>query len=377
MNTSLRVAVAGGGAAGYAAGILLSQAGASVELFEARPDHVAGSGIMLQANALRVLRAAGVLDDVCAVGYAFSSTGVRVPDATSRLVADVPGTRLEPDLPSAVGISRSQLAGLLRDRARAAGVSVRLGVEVVSVENHPDHVRIGLRCATGTSTGRYDLLVGADGLNSSIRQRIGIDTQPRPMALGVWRVLTPRPPSVFRAEVITGGTAYFAGFAPTGETSMYAWLVDDYTDRRSLPVADQIEVFRRLAKGYHGPWDEIRTLIGPGTPIGYTRYSEILLPPPWHRGRTVLIGDAVHACPPTLAQGAAQALEDALVLADLLGQADTLDDKVLGSFAARRYPRAQAVVETSVQIAEWQLRHEQGDVPGLIGRVNALLAEPA
>lgn len=90
----------------------------------------------------------------------------------------------------------------------------------------------------------------------------------------------------------------------------------------------------------------------------------------------MLIGDAVHSCPPTLAQGAAQSLEDAWVLAELLlaGGLDHGTDDVLAGFARRRLPRVQAVVDASMQILDWQLRHERGDVPGLMSRTARTLA---
>ena len=84
------------------------------------------------------------------------------------------------------------------------------------------------------------------------------------------------------------------------------------------------------------------------------------MPAPWHRGRVVLIGDAAHACPPTLAQGAAQALEDAAVLTELLLSSAELDDALWAAFTARRFDRAKTVVEASCQLAQWQLDHEPG-----------------
>jgi len=98
---------------------------------------------------------------------------------------------------------------------------------------------------------------------------------------------------------------------------------------------------------------------------------------PWHRGRVVLIGDAAHACPPTLAQGAAQALEDAAVLTELLLSSAELDDALWAEFTARRFDRARAVVEASCQLAQWQLDHEQADVMGLMTTISALITQPA
>lgn len=89
----------------------------------------------------------------------------------------------------------------------------------------------------------------------------------------------------------------------------------------------------------------------------------------------MFIGDAVHTCPPTLAQGAALALEDAAVLAEMLTSAAAVDDDLLTRFAERRLPRAAAVVEASVQLARWQIDGVQGDVPELMGRIAAMTSE--
>ena len=96
---------------------------------------------------------------------------------------------------------------------------------------------------------------------------------------------------------------------------------------------------------------------------------------PWNRGRVVVIGDAAHACPPTLAQGGAQALEDAQVLTELLLGRDAVDDALWDSFMARRFARASAVVEASLQLGQWLLDGERGDVPGLMHRVTELVAQ--
>jgi 2-polyprenyl-6-methoxyphenol hydroxylase-like FAD-dependent oxidoreductase len=91
----------------------------------------------------------------------------------------------------------------------------------------------------------------------------------------------------------------------------------------------------------------------------------------------VLVGDAAHACPPTLAHGGAQALEDAAVLTELLLSRTVLDNGLWSAFTARRFARAKAVVEASCQLGQWQLGHEQGDVPGLLATITALVSEPA
>jgi 2-polyprenyl-6-methoxyphenol hydroxylase-like FAD-dependent oxidoreductase len=141
--------------------------------------------------------------------------------------------------------------------------------------------------------------------------------------------------------------------------------------------AEKVDIVRGLSEAYHGPWDEIRESISDPEKINYTWFEEHLLDSPWHRGRVVLIGDAVHTCPPTIAQGGALALEDAAVLAEMLTTSDTVDDDLLTRFAERRYGRVKTVVDASVQIAQWQLDRVQGDVPSLMGSVYAITSQPA
>jgi 2-polyprenyl-6-methoxyphenol hydroxylase-like FAD-dependent oxidoreductase len=195
--------------------------------------------------------------------------------------------------------------------------------------------------------------------------------------MGIWRVFTSRPASVTRTDLCYHGACYIAGYCPTADDSLYAYLVEDVQDRTHLTPAERLAVMRELASGYHGPWDDIRDrMTNPGT-INYTRFESHLLPPPWNRGRVVLIGDAVHTCPPTLAQGAAIALEDAIVLADVLLAADVIDQRAFDAFTARRYGRAKTVVDASVQLGQWLLDGVEGDVPGLMGKVFGLVSQPA
>lgn len=368
-----RAAVAGAGVAGLTCAILLAEGGVEVDLFDARTElREIGSGITLQANALRVLRAAGVWPAVRDAGFGFESTRIRLPDPSARIVAELSDGRFDPDLPATLGMARPALARILLERAEEVGVRVHLGAAVVALEQGERLV-----LDTGARHGGFDLVVGADGVHSAVRRLLGIDEEPTTMPLGVWRVFTRRPQEVDRGEVVNGGRAYFSGISPVSENEVYAWLVEDAADRRDMTAEERINVVRDLASGYHGPWDDVRASLTSATPVHYTRYTTLLVPPPWHRGRAVLIGDAVHSCPPTMAQGAAQSLEDAAVLAELLLRDRAVGDAVLTEYAERRLPRVRAVVDGSVRMAEWQLRHERGDHAALMSATSRLLAAPA
>jgi 2-polyprenyl-6-methoxyphenol hydroxylase-like FAD-dependent oxidoreductase len=374
MPSVRNVLIVGSGAAGCAAAILFARDGAAVDLIEIKPDLSAlGSGITVQGNALRVLRQLGVRDEVAAAGYAFNTVGLRTPDGT--LLVEMEDVRTGgPDLPATIGMYRPALARILTEAATAAGAKLRYGTTVRSL--NPDADGVDVTFSDGTSS-RYDLVIGADGVRSQVRSLLGIELETRPTGMGIWRVFTSRPDSVTRTDLYYRGACYIAGYCPTADDSLYAYLVEDAQDRAHLAPAERLEVMLELASHYHGPWDDIRDrMTDPGT-INYTWFESHLLPPPWNRGRVVLIGDAVHTCPPTIAQGAAMALEDAAVLADVVLAADGLDQHAFDAFTARRYDRVRTVVEESVQLGQWMLDGVEGNVPALMGKVMGLVSQPA
>jgi 2-polyprenyl-6-methoxyphenol hydroxylase-like FAD-dependent oxidoreductase len=370
------VLVAGAGLAGTATAIGLAAAGVAVDVIDIKPEITAvGSGITMQGNGLRELHRLGVWEDVLAAGYPFNSLGLRAPDPAGTLLAEIPDARTGgPDLPATVGLPRPALARIMADRAVATGAKLRLGTCVSSLSQDDGGVDVVF---SDGSAGRYDLVVGADGIRSATRRMIGISDEPRSTGMGIFRVFGPRPASVTRTDLYYGGPCYIAGYCPTGEDTLYAYVVEDAQDRSALTPAERLAAMRALAGSYHGPWDDILpTLTDPAT-VSYTLFESLVVPAPWNRGRVVLIGDAAHACPPTLAQGGAQALEDATVLTELLLSCDSLDDALWAAFTARRFDRAKTVVEASCQLGQWQLDHEQGDVPGLIATIAALVSQPA
>ena len=373
------VLVVGGGAAGCATAIQLARAGVAVDLVELKSDVTAtGSGITLQGNALRVLRDLEVYDEVAAVGYGFDTLGLRAPDGT--VLVELPDAKTGgPDLPATVGARRADLARILVARAQEVGAKLRFGTTVESLTQDDRGVDVAF---SDGSSGRYDVVVGADGVRSHVRDLLGVEVDIAPVGMGIWRVFTERPAGLERTDLYYQGACYIAGYCPTGENSIYAYLVEDAQDRSGLSPDEQLAVMRDLAASYHGPWDDIRALMTDPSKVNYTWFAWHVLDGAWNRGRVVLAGDAAHSCPPTLAQGCAQALEDAVVLAELLLAEPVVDQRLFDTYTDRRARRARTVVENSVQLARWLLDHEPppqaggtADVPGLMGRTAALLAQ--
>jgi 2-polyprenyl-6-methoxyphenol hydroxylase-like FAD-dependent oxidoreductase len=375
------VLVVGSGLAGAATAIHLASAGVAVDLVEIKPEVTAlGSGITLQGNALRELRSLGVWDQVQEHGYAFDVTGFRAPDPAGTVLFEVPDAKTGgPDLPAVMGMPRPELAQILVDRATAVGVKVRFGTtftELAQDDSADGEGGVDVTFSDG-STGRYDVVVGADGVRSWTRRAVGINLETRSVGMGIWRAFGPRPAGVTRTDLYYGGPSFIAGYCPTGQDTLYAYIVEPAQDRSALSPEEQLATMKQLSQAYHGPWDEIRETLTDPSRVNYTWFETHVLDVPWNRGRVVLIGDAAHTCPPTIAQGGAMALEDAVVLAELLTQRDVLDQDLWDAFHARRYERATTVVEASNQLAQWQLDHVQGDIPSLMRSIAMLTSRPA
>ncbi|BCL31054.1 FAD-dependent oxidoreductase [Streptomyces aurantiacus] len=374
------VLVVGGGAAGNAVTVLLRRAGIAVDLIEAADDWnaTAGSGITLQGNALRVLRELGVWEQVRASGYGFDAVGITAPDGTVLHVAEDVRTGGD-DLPATVGMQRPRLQSILIDAVRASGARIRLGTRAESLDQdgngNRDRDGVTVRFTDGT-VGRYDLVVAADGLGSATRSAIGITDKPEPTGMAIWRVAAPRPAGVTRTDLAYGGPAYIAGYCPTSDSTLYAYVVEAGRDRAAIPRESYADEMRGLAAAYGGCWPEITEHITDPAKVNYTWFDRMLVEGSWHRGRVVLVGDAAHCCPPTLAQGAALSLEDAWVLARMLTSADVWDGALLQAYYERRIARVRPVVEASVRIGQWQLDGDRdADVPGLMGRTMSALRE--
>ncbi len=378
MTAVQKVAIAGSGVAAMAAAIQLAKAGVAVDVFEAKPELSAlGSGITLQGNALRVFDALGVWEDVREKGMAFEGLTLRAPGPDAPVIAQLPEVKTGgPDYPACMGMYRPDLARILLQHAEKAGAKVSFGSKVTGFDVRDDHkVEVFVNEAPA---GSYDLLIGADGLNSSVRGLMGIDTSPETTGMGIWRAFVSRPKEVEHSELYYGGPVYIAGYTPTGEDTMYAFLVEKAQDRFGVSDEEAVNIMRGESMAYGGPWASIREDLGSAAKVNYTWFTKHLVPGRWNRGPVVIIGDAAHSCPPTIAQGAAQALEDAVVLAELLVGSDALNDKLWDSFHERRVPRVQAVVDASVQLGQWQIEGKRdADAPGLLFGIAQKMAVPA
>ncbi len=153
------------------------------------------------------------------------------------------------DLPATLGMQRPQLQQILIDAVRASGADVRLGTAAEALEQDADGVSV--RFSDG-SEGRYDLVIGADGLNSATRAAIGITDEPEPTGMAIWRIAAPRPESVTRTDLAYGGPACASPATAHQRDTIYAYVVEGCRDRASIDPATYADEMRRLAQSYGG-----------------------------------------------------------------------------------------------------------------------------
>lgn len=343
-----RVLVVGGGFSGLSAAIMLAKAGVTVELIERSTEWTMdGAGISIGPPSLRALHRIGVLDRFIEHGYAGDGQSVRAPDGTQ--IGSWQTPRLaSPDHPGTGAIMRPLLGRILVDEMAAAGVTARLGTTIADVTD--DHAGVDIRFSDDT-TGRYDLVVAADGLYSSMRERLFPDA-PRPAfsGQGAWRAVVPRPDEVTSTVVWVGAPAK-VGVNPISQAEMYLF-VNEAKDRNDR-VADA-ELLPRLRKLIEPLTDPVmlgvKASLGEDSLVLYRPMDAVLLPLPWHRGRVVLIGDAAHATTPHLQAGAGIGLEDAIVLAEEFTAAHDSVEAGLTAFEERRFERCRMVVENSAEL---------------------------
>jgi 2-polyprenyl-6-methoxyphenol hydroxylase-like FAD-dependent oxidoreductase len=347
-----KVLIIGGGFSGMAAAIALRKRGVDVDIVEIDPGWRSyGAGISLGGATLRAFRTLGILDEFLHRGAAFDGVDFNLGDGTH--VATLPTPRVAgDDVPGGGAIMRPVLAKILAEATRASGANVRLGCTFSAIRQDRDGVDVSF--TTGAS-GRYDLVIGADGLYSKVRETVFPDApRPRYTGQGVWRAVLPRPPEVERAAMWLGKNIK-AGISPVSAAQMYLYVTEDRADNVLIAPAEFLSRLKALLAPFQAPvLQAVRDALEPSSQVIYRPLEGLLQRGPWNKGRVVLIGDTIHATTPHLASGACIGIEDALVLADELEKTEDVE-KALAAFRERRWERCRMVVENSGRLGEIEI----------------------
>jgi len=335
-SSSSSTLIVGAGIAGLSLTLALLRQGRSVLLADRRPGAGAeGVGILLTGNAAQALAELGL-------GAAAAAAAERVAAVD---YCDRDGQRLfELDLEARPGwgtflcMHRHTLQQLLL--AAVGTEHVRWGAKIVDLEEAPDDVMV--RWDDGT-TSRHALVVGADGVHSDLRRRLFGEVKTGLPGLAGWRFLARCPAGLQRPQYMLGnGCTLLLHPLPGGDLYCGAGPADTAL----LVGGEPLEQLRRVFGDFGGFAPAVLAQLSADTPLLDTTYHCVQIPS-WRSRRCVLVGDAAHACPPTLSQGGAMALEDGLVLARHLATEPHVPTALAG-FEEQRRPRVSQALSASL-----------------------------
>jgi salicylate hydroxylase len=345
------VIVAGGGTGGLAAAIALRRLGADVIVLEQAPAFSAiGAGLGLQVNATRALTHVGGdrywretssrIDAEHSLGLESGSLIAAVENA-----AQVAKYGEHYRCGHRADLMQSLLEPLPED-------SVRVASRVVALEETPTEVRVVLE--TGEEL-RADLLIGADGLRSTVRTLLFGEQEARFTGVVVWRGLIPteRIPERHRGLLLSwlGRRRHVLVYPirrdshPQAVTSLSAFVPVEEVQRESWTVSGDLEDLRASLEGACSDLAELLAMMDSALITGIYFRDPL---EEWGTERAILLGDAAHPAPPSAGQGAGMALEDAVTLAACVDRHGPQDlPAALREYVARRRPRTTRMLESS------------------------------
>lgn len=358
--------IVGGGIAGPLAALALQKAGIRATVLERRADPApaAGSWFTIAPNGLAALREADALD-VLRCAAVPTRRNIMVGATGRPLGAIAIGAPLEDGTP-ALSLKRSLAAHLLLAETERRGIEVRRGAHVIAVDTTADAASVVL---AGGERLTADVVIGADGIRSAVRAAVDPDAPaPRYVGLVNFGGITRGTPLARQLEpeawhFVFGHRAFF-GALPTPEGDV-VWFVNvrrpvvDRAERQATDAEPWRARLVELAQLDDGP---LAALIDAGElELAADNTHDLPHVPRWHRGRLVLVGDALHAPSPSSGQGASLAAEDAIVLARCLRDGPD-PASAFAAYETERRARVERIVRDGA-------RSSSSKNPGRVGRV--------
>ena len=337
-GTSRDIAIVGGGVCGLTTAVALEQRGLSPTVYEAASEYrPVGAGILLQTNAMLVFDRLRIADAIRDAGRRLDGGGLRSLDGSFMTRFDLNDLERREFGYGFVAIHRADLQRVLLEELHT---TVRTGMECVDVVGTDPPV---VHFDDGTTISP-DILVGADGVHSTVRDAVAPGVEPRSHDGVAYRTLValdlPKPYRTQGFEIWGDGT--YTGGAPV-DTNRFYWFAtapEPLTADHATPDA-VASALRDYLADYPEPIPEFLDSLEPDSLI-LTALEDLPSLDSWSRNRLVLAGDAAHAMLPFAGQGAAQAIEDGLLLADAIATHED-HDRAFAAYESERKPRADRV----------------------------------
>ena len=370
-----KVLIIGGGVAGFSTAIAMQQREIDVEIVELHRNwRVYHVGIIVQSNFVRALTELGVGNEAVDAGFAYRGWRFLNNEDGSEIDRDEGVSTAGDEYPADLGLARPALHDVLYKRVRDLGIPLRQGVTYSSITDNGDSVSVEF---TDGTSGTYDLVVGADGAYSKVREFLFEGKyKPEFTGQGVWRYNLPRPKDIEWAEAYISDPSMSIGTVPLTEETMYIFITVGEPGNPFFPPETLDEEMRKRLAGRGKKVEQFAEHITDPKLVVYRPLEACVLPAPWYKGRVVLIGDAAHSATPHLGQGAAMAVEDAIVLAEEYAAGGAIETR-LAKFMDRRFERAKYIAQNSIQLGEWMMNlSPEADPVGVYQRVRQFVGNP-
>jgi 2-polyprenyl-6-methoxyphenol hydroxylase-like FAD-dependent oxidoreductase len=310
-----QVLIIGGGIGGLAAAAVLRRVGIPAAVYERAPEiREVGAGLSLWSNAIKALRQLGLEDAVVARGAPIEEAVTRTDRGVVLSQVSIADISKKAGAPT-ICIHRAELQQVLASAVEPE--QIRLNATCVGIDLDSDGITA--RFADGR-TARGSILVGADGIRSAVRDSLFGAKPPRYAGYFGYRGIAhgdfPELP-MGRTEFALGRGAQ-VGLVHCGPKRVY-WFAT-VNAPAGTPTPDPVGLKAEAMKRFAGWYSPIPAVIAATEPCALIKGDIVDRPPtwPWGRGRATLLGDAIHPTTPNMGQGACQAIEDAIVLADCL-----------------------------------------------------------
>lgn len=330
----MKALIVGSGIGGLAAAAGLRRAGIEVEVFDKATElREAGAGLLLGANGIKALDHLGVGDAVRRAGAQTLSAELRSCSGTRLADFSAPEVRSRAGADS-YAIHRTDLQAALLDAAGRD--TVTLGAECTGFTQEAGGVRLHL---SGGREERGDFLVGADGVYSTVRERLFGPSKLRYAGYTAWRGVAEFdrkdvPPG---SNFETWGCGTRFGYADLGRGRAYWFATRNAPEGTVGKPGD--ETLSRVFRGWHEPVEAVVRATTEDAVLRGDVYDRAPLPR-WGVGRVTLLGDAAHPITPNLGQGACQAIEDAATLARCFRDSNLREPEgALRAYESRRTKR--------------------------------------
>ena len=347
--------IIGCGVAGPVVALFLQRAGIEAEIYEARAESTdyGGSFLNMACNGLGVLETLGLDAQV-------SSQGSPIPRMISWSGKGKPlgevrnGARAEVGAPS-INILRSRLHQVLREGAERQGIKIAYGKKLAALESSAQEV---VATFADDTTAQGSFLVGCDGVHSRTRSLINPGAPPPHytglIGTGGFAQHTSFPPTPDTMHFVFGKLAFFGyHISSSGEMYWFANILQrEPPSRGDLDMIVSEEWQQSMLDLFREDMPLISKLIRAteSTIIGYPFY-DIPTQPLWHKGRIVLVGDAIHAVSPSAGQGASLAVEDAIILAKCLRDISDLE-QAFATYERLRRARVERMVQYGRRVGQ-------------------------